>query len=88
VNEVGPYAIGHGLGLTLHDSPFFNKMQEIAGVPPRSLRKDGPAVETYAGKRGGKHGVRLEEESLSRRAALKTESMAIEELMECWLPYK
>ena len=89
-NEVGPYAIGHGLGLTLHDRPFFNKMQEIAGVPTQTF-KEGMvlAVETYAGKRGGKHGVRLEENVLVTKNGFERLSLwPIEELMECWLPYK
>ena len=37
--EVGPYAIGHGLGLTLHDRPFFNRMNQVAGVPEQTFRE-------------------------------------------------
>ncbi len=33
-SDVGPYAIGHGLGLSLHDRPFFYQMNKYAGIPP------------------------------------------------------
>ncbi len=46
--DVGPYALGHGLGLTLHDRPFFNQQAKQAGVP-RQVFQAGMvlAVETY-----------------------------------------
>ena len=88
--EVGPYAIGHGLGLTLHDRPFFNRMNQVAGVPEQTF-KEGMvlAIETYAGRKGGKFGVRLEENVLVTKDGYERLSLwPIDELMECWLPYR
>ena len=88
-NDVGPYAIGHGLGLTLHDRPFFNQQQKHAGMPEQTF-KEGMvlAVETYAGKKGGKDGVRLEENILVTGEGYEVLSLwPIRNLMECWLPY-
>ena len=88
--EVGPYALGHGLGLTLHDRPFFNRMNQVAGVPEQTF-KEGMvlAIETYAGRKGGKFGVRLEENVLVTKDGYERLSLwPIDELMECWLPYR
>ncbi|MBI5443323.1 MAG: aminopeptidase P family protein [Deltaproteobacteria bacterium] len=88
--DVGPYALGHGLGLTLHDRPFFNQMQKVAGMPPQEFREGMVlAVEMYAGKRGGKDGVRLEENLLVTKDGYERLTLwPVEELMECWLPYR
>jgi Xaa-Pro aminopeptidase len=87
--EVGPYAIGHGIGLTLHDRPLISPAAKAIGLPPTTL-KEGMilALETYAGKKGGKHGVRLEEDILVTKNGYEILSRwPIDELMECWLPY-
>jgi Xaa-Pro dipeptidase len=87
--EVGPYAVGHGLGLTLHDRPLISPVAKAAGLPPIKL-KEGMvlALETYTGKKGGKHGVRLEENILVTADGYEILSRwPISELMECWLPY-
>jgi Xaa-Pro aminopeptidase len=88
-NDIGPYAIGHGLGLTLHDKPFFNQQQKQAGMPSQTFQEGMVlAVETYAGKKGGKDGVRLEENVLVTKEGYELLSRwPIQELMECWLPY-
>jgi Xaa-Pro dipeptidase len=88
--EVGPYAIGHGLGLSLHDRPFFNRMNQVAGVPEQTFREGMVlAIETYAGRKGGKFGVRLEENILVTKDGYERLSLwPIDELMECWLPYR
>ena len=87
--EVGAYAIGHGIGLTLRDRPFFNQMQKELGVQEQTFKTGMVlAVETYAGKKGGKDGVRLEENILVTDDGYERLSLwPIEELMECWLPY-
>jgi Xaa-Pro dipeptidase len=88
--EVGPYAVGHGIGLTLHDPPLISRGFKEAGMPPIEL-KDGMvlALETWTGKKGGKDGVRLEEDVLvTKNGAEILTRWPIEELMECWLPYK
>lgn len=88
-NDVGPYAIGHGIGLSLHDKPFFNQQQKQAGMPPQTFQEGMClAVETYAGKKGGRHGVRLEEDILVTQDGYeRLTRWPIQELMECWLPY-
>jgi Xaa-Pro dipeptidase len=89
-DEVLPYAIGHGLGLTLHDPPGISQITRQAGLPPTEL-KEGMvlALETYVGKRGGKDGVRLEEDVLVTSNGCEVLTRwPIDELMECWLPYK
>jgi Xaa-Pro aminopeptidase len=87
--EVMPYAVGHGLGLTLHDPPGISAYGKAMGMPPNEL-KEGMvlALETYAGHKGGKHGVRLEENILVTKEGYEVLSRwPIKELMECWLPY-
>ncbi|MCX8031963.1 MAG: Xaa-Pro peptidase family protein [Thermoleophilia bacterium] len=89
-NEVGPYCIGHGLGLTLHDRPFFNRMNQVAGAPEQTFREGMVlAVECYAGRKGGKHGVRLEENILVTKDGYERLTLfPIDELIECWIPYR
>lgn len=89
-DEVGPYVLGHGLGLSLHDRPFFLPAHKAVGVPPQTFQEGMVlAVETYAGKKGGKDGVRLEENILVTRDGYELLSRwPVEELMECWLPYR
>jgi Xaa-Pro aminopeptidase len=46
------------------------------------------AIETYAGHKGGKDGVRLEENVLVTKDGCEVLSRwPVSELMECWLPY-
>lgn len=88
--EVLPYAVGHGLGLTLHDPPGIHPMFKEYGVPPVELQEGMViALETYTGKKGGKDGVRLEEDVLVTKDGYELLTRwPIEELMECWIPYK
>lgn len=87
--EVMPYAVGHGLGLTLHDPPGISPYAKAMGMPPIELKAGMViALETYAGHKGGKHGVRLEENILVTKDGYEVLSRwPIKELMECWLPY-
>lgn len=89
-NEVLPYAVGHGIGLTLHDRPAISMLKKQFGFPPTKLRAGMVlALETYAGKKGGADGVRLEENILVTEDGYELLSRwPIEELMECWLPYR
>ncbi len=87
--EVGAYTFGHGLGLTLHDQPVISQLKKAYKMPPIEL-KEGMilALETYAGHKGGKDGVRLEENILVTKEGCEVISRwPIKELMECWLPY-
>ena len=88
-NEVIAYAIGHGLGLTLHDRPLITMTKKVTGYPPTELKAGMTlAIETYAGHKGGKDGVRLEENILVTKDGYELLSRwPIAELMECWLPY-
>ena len=61
IEEVASYAVGHGLGLSLHEQPFISYL-----IPPPDdvpVYQEGMvlAVETWTGKRGGNFGIRLEE---------------------------
>jgi Xaa-Pro dipeptidase len=88
--EAGPYAVGHGLGLGLHERPFFNRMNQVAGVPEQTFREGMClAVGTYAGRRGDQFGIRLEEKILVIMDGYeRLSTWPIDELMECWLPYR
>jgi len=89
-NDIGPYALGHGLGLSLHDRPFFNQQNVHAGMPLQKFQEGMcMAVEFYTGKKSGKDGVRLEENILVTKDGYELLSLwPIAELMECWLPYR
>jgi Xaa-Pro aminopeptidase len=89
-NDIGPYALGHGLGLSLHDRPFFNQQNVHAGMPLQKFQEGMClAVEFYTGKKSGKDGVRLEENILVTKDGYELLSLwPIAELMECWLPYR
>jgi len=59
-DEVMGYAVGHGLGLPLHDFPFIT--YPVAKANPVKLETGMCiALETWYGKKGGSDGVRLEE---------------------------
>lgn len=88
--EVAAYAIGHGIGLTLHDRPLISRIQQVGGYAPTKLEAGMTlALETYAGRKGGRDGVRLEENILVTEDGYELLSRwPIDELMECWLPYR
>jgi Xaa-Pro aminopeptidase len=81
--------VGHGIGLTLHDPPAISPLTKEFGLPPAEFIEGMTiAVETYTGKKGGKDGVRLEENILVTKDGYELLSLwPIQELMECWLPY-
>lgn len=88
-DEVTAYCITHGLGLTLHDGPAIN-MTKMARWYPPSTPKEGMSlvIETYAGHKGGKDGVRREENILVTKDGYEFPSRwPIAELMECWIHY-
>lgn len=59
--EVMGYAVGHGLGISLHEFPIVS--YPISKAEPVKLEEGMVlALETWTGKKGGTHGVRLEEE--------------------------
>ena len=87
-NEVSPLAVGHGLGLTLHDRPFINNTHKVLGTPPTRLEANMVlALETWTGKKGGYDGVRLEEMVLVKEDGYEVLSrFPVRELIECWRP--
>ena len=87
--DIAPYVFGHGLGLSLHDGPFITPMSAVYGMPPKEL-KEGMviALETYAGHKGGKDGVRLEDNILVKKDGFEVLSrFPVKQITECWLPY-
>lgn len=83
--DVGGYALGHGLGISLHETPFFR--YPIAKVEPVKLEEGMVlAVETWTGKKGGKDGVRLEENLAVTKAGYDLLTLfPVNELTECWI---
>jgi Xaa-Pro aminopeptidase len=86
--EVNVYACGHGLGLTLHDRPMVFYTNRAMGLPPQELKAGMVmAFETWTGKQGGTHGVRIEDMVLVTETGYELLSRFPQELIECWLPY-
>ena len=82
--EVSGYALGHGIGLSLHEYPtmFFARPQ------PNYTFQEGEvvAVETWAGKRGGNFGVRLEEDFVVTKDGIELLThWPVQEITECWI---
>jgi Xaa-Pro aminopeptidase len=80
--------LGCGLGLSLHDRPFFDQQNVYASMKPQTF-KEGMciAVEFYTDKKEGKDDVRLEEDIPVAKGGYELLSLwPIEELMERWLP--
>ncbi|MFH0916448.1 MAG: Xaa-Pro peptidase family protein [bacterium] len=87
-SEVNAYACGHGLGLTLHDRPMVFFSHRELGLPPHEIKAGMVmAFETWTGKKGGKHGVRIEDMVLVTETGYELLSRFPQELIECWLPY-
>ncbi len=84
--EVLPYAVGHGIGLSLHDPPLISPMHKAAGAPAVTLREGMViALETWTGKRGGKDGVRLEEDLVVTKDGCEILTrFPVDKLLECW----
>lgn len=85
--EVMPYAVGHGIGLSLHEAPVISPAAKAVGMPPVEFEEGMViAVETWTGRKGGRDGVRLEEDVLVTSDGYEVLTRwPIEELMECWV---
>ena len=83
--DVGGYALGHGIGLSLHEVPLFRYPN--AKAEPFKLEEGMVlAVETWAGKKGGKDGVRLEEDIVVTKNGYDLLTLLpVNELIECWI---
>lgn len=63
-NDCTPYAVGHGVGLSLHDRPFIQLalQKQMPDTPPIELREGMViALETWYGEPKSRDGVRLED---------------------------
>lgn len=81
-NDTFGYACGHGVGLCLHEYPEVLKPKsDLAPV----LLEEGMviALECWTGKRGGKFGVRLEENLVVRKDGFELLTQYPLELTEC-----
>lgn len=84
--SVRGYALGHGLGISLHEDPimFFAG----PGLGPNTTFKEGMvlAVETWAGKKGGNFGIRLEEDILVTKDGVEVlTKWPVDKITECWI---
>ena len=84
--DVRGYALGHGLGISLHEAPimFFAGL----GLGPNTTFKEGMvlAVETWSGKKGGDFGIRLEEDILVTKDGYELlTKWPVNEITECWI---
>lgn len=88
-DECNGYALGHGLGLSLHEDPVFRPSTTLRekelGLPPVTFEAGQVlAVETWCGKRGGSFGVRLEENIVVTKDGYDLlTKYPIDELIEC-----
>ncbi len=78
-------AVGHGLGISLHEYPLINYPESTARPVPL---EEGMvlALETWTGKRGGKQGVRLEEMVVVTKDGYDLLThFPVAEVTECWV---
>jgi Xaa-Pro aminopeptidase len=84
-NDVRPYATGHGLGISLHELPLF--AYEGQQTKPVELEEGMVlAIENWTGKKGGKDGVRLEENVVVTKDGYDLlTKFPVQEITECWI---
>jgi Xaa-Pro aminopeptidase len=82
--EVYALAVGHGIGIPLHEIPFLS----YAGSKAEPIvLEEGMvlALETWAGRKGGKFGDRLEEDLVVTKDGYDLlTKFPVDELIECW----
>ena len=83
-NEVQGYAVGHGIGVSLHEFPLIAPV--LAKREPEVLEEGMViALETWTGKRGGDHGVRLEENMVITKDGYELLTVyPVDEIIQCW----
>ncbi len=79
-------AVGHGIGLSIHERPFISRLCSLDN--PFTLREGMViAMETYAQTPDGKHGARIEEEVLITESGHEViTKYPCEELISCGVP--
>ena len=82
--EVYALAVGHGIGIPLHEIPF---LSYVGSKAEPVVLEEGMvlALETWTGKKGGKFGVRLEEcVAVTKDGYDLLTKFPVDELIECW----
>lgn len=84
-DEVSSLAVGHGVGISLHELPHISL--PLARANPVKLEEGMViALETWTGKKGGKDAVRLEEEMVVTKDGYDLlTKWPIDRLTECWM---
>ena len=83
-SDVQGYAVGHGVGISLHKLPFI--FYPAANANPVELEEGMViALETWTGNKGGRDGVRLEEQMVVTKDGYDLlTKFPVAELTECW----
>ncbi len=83
-DDVFAYAVGHGIGISLHEYPSIS-YPDSKKAPVTLEEGMVLAVENWTGKRGGKDGVRLEENvAVTKDGYDLLTVFPVGELIECW----
>jgi len=82
--HVTALAVGHGIGIPLHEIPSIS--YPVSKADPIVLEEGMVlALETWTGKKGGKYGVRLEEDIVVTKDGYDLlTKFPVNELIECW----
>lgn len=85
-SDVGGYAVGHGIGIPLHNLPW---IRQPADLQPEFKIEEGMvfAIETWYGKKGAnRDGVRLEDVvAVTKDGHELITHWPVDQLTECWL---
>lgn len=83
--DVFPYAVGHGVGISLHERPWGISYPDARAHPEKLEEGMVIALETWTGKKGGKDGVRLEEMVVVTKGGYELlTKWPVDEITECW----
>ena len=82
--QVGGCAVAHGIGISLHEYPFFKRAAVEAGKIETLEEGMTIAVEVFTGDRDGKFGIRIEEDVLvTKDGAELLTKWPVDEITEC-----
>jgi len=84
-DDVMALAVGHGIGISLHEVPFFTYPSSKAN-PDKLEEGMVLAVENWTGARGGNFGIRLEENIAVTKDGYDLLTLfPVDEITECWI---